>query len=211
VIPALHMSEQDRYQNDLEESTERFIHQTTRELIEDLGQRENLDPGKEMTDSASLEEAKPTKLAKVLCVPVRDDADEIGAIMLGQLIERAGLQAVAIPVRRVDEVLATAAQEEPEIVFLSGMPPFAMARARRLYKSLHARMPHLKILIGIWNYTDDETKAAQEISRGGEEHISTTMAQALAQIRTFLGETDHSEASSAEQASLIQVHSESAA
>jgi predicted PurR-regulated permease PerM/predicted N-acetyltransferase YhbS len=211
VIPALHMSEQDRYQNDLEESTERFIHQTTRELIEDLGQREDLDPEKETIDDDALEEPKPTKLAKVLCVPVRDDGDELGAIMLGQLIERAGLQAVSIPVRRVDEVLATAAQEEPEIVFLSGMPPFAMARARRLYKSLHARNPHLKIMIGIWNYTDDETKAAQEISRGGEEHISTTMAQALSQIRTFLGEPDASQASFAKQSPLLEVHSESAA
>ena len=209
VIPALHMSEQDRYQNDLEESTERFIHQTTRELIEDLGQRENLVPENEMANAA-IEDTRPAKLAKVFCVPVRDDADELGAMMLAQLVEGIGLHAVAIPVRRIDEVLAAAAQEKPEIVFLSGLPPFAIARARRLYKSLRTQNPNLKIMIGIWNYTDDENKAALEISRGEEEHIATTMAQALAQIRSFLGEAEPSEGSSAEQASL-QVHSESAA
>ena len=39
VIPALGLAEQDRHQNDLDEAVERFICQSTRELIEDLDEK----------------------------------------------------------------------------------------------------------------------------------------------------------------------------
>jgi methanogenic corrinoid protein MtbC1 len=120
---------------------------------------------------------------------VRDETDELGSMMLAQLLENAGVEALAIPVRRADEVLATVSAENPDVVFLSGMPPFAMARAHRLYRSLRAQNPQRKIMIGIWNYPDDVSRAAQKISRGEEIPIATTLAGALAQVRSYFGRT----------------------
>jgi hypothetical protein len=90
----------------------------------------------------------------------------------------------------VDEVLATVSAENPDLVFLSGIPPFAMARAHRLYRSLRAQNPQRKIMIGIWNYPDDVSRAAQKISRGEEPAIATTLAGALAQVRSYFGRTE---------------------
>ncbi len=39
LIPALSLAEEDRHQNDLDEATASFIHQTTKELVEELGFR----------------------------------------------------------------------------------------------------------------------------------------------------------------------------
>ena len=91
----------------------------------------------------------------------------------------------------------TIAAENPEVVFLSGLPPFGMARAHRLYRSVRARYPHLRLSIAIWGYTDDLGKASQKISRGDEVHISTTLADGVAQVRSFAGTADAAAAKAA--------------
>ena len=205
VLPALIMSEQDRHQKDLEESTVRFIHKTTRDLIEELGTKESIEAPKEATVTPSYSETAPPIIPKVLCVAVHNDADELGAIMLAQLLEGVGMHSTAIPVGRVEQVLGTVAAEKPDVVFLSGLPPFGMARSRRLYRGLRVQHPQLKIMIGIWNYPDDGAKAAQEISRGEEGHVTTTLAEAVAQVKSFLGASDAATPVSEEKPALVSV------
>ena len=182
LIPALVLSQQDRLKGDLDESSLDFIRQTTRDIIDELGLRDL----PESEGSPILTQSKNHPV-KVLCVPVRDETDELGAIMLGQALEAAGLQSSAIPVRRVDEILATVSEENPDVVFLSGLPPFAMARAHRLYRSLRSRYPQLRLMIGIWGYADDLGKASQKISRSDAVHVSTTLADAVEQVRSLSG------------------------
>ncbi|MEA2259004.1 MAG: hypothetical protein QOJ51_1829, partial [Acidobacteriaceae bacterium] len=100
-----------------------------------------------------------------------------------QLLELAGCEAHVVSLTRAEVMLAEVSEEKPEVVCLSGLPPFAMAHARRLYSKLRKQEPRLPILIGLWNYTDDATRAANEISRGEADHISTTLAQAVAEIK----------------------------
>jgi predicted PurR-regulated permease PerM/methylmalonyl-CoA mutase cobalamin-binding subunit len=189
LIPALMLSEKDRQEGDLDESTIGFIRQTARDLIDELGFRDNGETEKEGGQRAGVSGHPASGAPKALCIPVRDETDELGSMMLAQLLENAGVEALAIPVRRADEVLATVSAENPDVVFLSGMPPFAMARAHRLYRSLRAQNPQRKIMIGIWNYPDDVSRAAQKISRGEEIPIATTLAGALAQVRSYFGRT----------------------
>ncbi len=198
LIPALVLAEQDRHQDSLDETTVRFIDRTTKELIEELAFRNERNgdrpPGVSEAarngepDTISAESAEPPKLPvpprNLLCVPVRDDADETAAIMLCHLLERAGHFARVVPIRKVDEMLAEISRTKPDIVYLSGVPPYALSYARGVYKKLRSQQPRLKILIGLWNYTEDPVKAAKEISRGEQDHVSTTLAQAVAQVGT---------------------------
>ena len=39
ILPALSLAEQDRHHGDLDEEKQRFVHQTTREIVEELGER----------------------------------------------------------------------------------------------------------------------------------------------------------------------------
>ena len=50
----------------------------------------------------------------VVCVAVRDDSDEIVALMLSQLLRRAGHSAKAIPLENVDRALAEVFDARPE-------------------------------------------------------------------------------------------------
>lgn len=141
-------------------------------------------------------------------VPVRDGADSLVATMLTQVLALAGINAISLPIRAIHETVEAVAKQKPALVFLSGMPPVAMARANRLYRSLRAESPEaqgrtensrevgkgsealkrsFRIVVGIWNYNDDPARASQMITRTEELHISTSLADALAQVES-LGE-----------------------
>ena len=62
---------------------------------------------------------------------------------------------------------------------------FRQARANRLYRSLRSELPELNTVIGIWNYTEDPTRAAQMITRAESLHISTSLADAVAQAASL--------------------------
>jgi predicted PurR-regulated permease PerM len=167
LIPALSLSELDRHRNALDESTVSFITVTTKDLVEEYSM-ETLYVGE--------------KQRKIVCLPVRDDADEIVGIMLAQLLGRAGYAAVAVSIGSVEGMLAEVAKAEAEVICLSALPPYAISHARGLYKKLRARHPQVPIIIGLWNYSDDPVKAAQEISGGEQKLVCTTLAQTVVQV-----------------------------
>ena len=181
AIPALSMAERNRHLQDLTEDAEQFIYCALRELILDLADREESESG---TKELKLQASAP----RILCVPARDEADELAGVMLAQLLQAAGFDATAIPVERDTQISAAAAAEQPDIVFLSGLPPFARARSRRVYHTLRSRYPHLRIMIGLWNYRDDHVQAAQQISRGEVSEAATTLAQAVSQVQAVAAE-----------------------
>lgn len=189
IVPALSMSEQDRHQRDLDEATVGFIHQTTKDLVDELGLKDNIDVQNEETQRTLELKPVTAESLRVLCVAVRDEADEIVATMLAQLVEGAGFRGVTAPTPTLDAALTAISEEKPDLIFLSGVPPFAMARSRRVYRMLRLRSPGIRIMIGLWNYLEDEAKAAQEISRGEEDHLSITLAQAIAQVRSYAERT----------------------
>ena len=56
--------------------------------------------------------------------------------MLTQVLDQSGFQSTCIPIQRIDETVAAVNEQKPDLVFLSGMPPVAMARANRIFRSL---------------------------------------------------------------------------
>jgi predicted PurR-regulated permease PerM len=182
LIPALGLSEQDRHRNALDEETVNFINQTTREFVEETGLHHDRN-GEHPPAAANGETpiTPPFSPMNILCVPVRDDADEIASIMLAQLLERAGHHAQAISIQSGDEMLTEIARAKPDLVYLSALPPYAMSSARGVYMKLRTRQPHLKIIIGLWNYIGDPLKAAREISAGEQDQLAITLAQAVSQ------------------------------
>jgi predicted PurR-regulated permease PerM len=183
LIPALVQSEEDRQASDLDESTVRFIRHASREFIAEFGFRENRG-----TEIHEFETVAPSNHAhasavKIMCLPVRDETDELAAMMAAQVFEGERVQAIAMQARRIDEILAAVAQEKPDVVLLSALPPFGLARSHRIYRSLRARNPQLRIMIGIWNYPDDPAEAAKKITGAEEGRVWTRLADALAEVR----------------------------
>ena len=180
VIPALTMAERNRHQQDLTEDSERFIYRTLRDLILDVGDREPEPNPEEQKIHASS--------ARILCVPTRDDADEIVGIMLAQLLQAGGFQANSIPLERDSQLGAITEAAQPDIVFLSSLAPFARGRSRRVYNTLRSRYPNLRIMIGLWNYRDDPVEAAKQISRSEVSVAATSLAEAVTQVKAAVAE-----------------------
>jgi hypothetical protein len=105
--------------------------------------------------------------------------------MLTQVLDQAGFRSTAIPIQPIDETVSAVAAQMPDVVFLSGMPPVAMARAHRIFRSLRSANPALKIVVGIWHYSDDPARAAQMISRSEDLHIATSLSDAVAEAHAF--------------------------
>ena len=175
LIPALTMVEMERQKGELEESTVRFIRNSTSEMVDELGFRaleEKNEMAQAAQDDANSETAgvipqslipNPSSLVsqipnpsgsacRVLVIPVRDGSDDLISTMLTQVLDQSGFQSTCIPIQRIDETVAAVNEQKPDLVFLSGMPPVAMARANRIFRSLRRSNPALKIVMGIWHY-----------------------------------------------------------
>ena len=180
VIPALTMAERHRHQQDLIEDSERFIYRTLRDLILDVSDRE---------PEANPEEQKPpASSTRILCVPTRDDADEIVGIMLGHLLQAEGFNADSIPLERDSQLGAITEAAKPDIVFLSSLAPFARGRSRQVYNTLRSRYLNLRIMIGLWNYREDPVQAAKQISRNQVSEAATSLAEAVTQVKAAVAE-----------------------
>ena len=172
LIPALSLAEQDRHQNRLEDEHQKFIWQSTRELIDELWEPRDGERG-EQSGAGALSTADSRK---IVCLPARDDADEIVAIMLAQVLETAGHQALSIPLGPAAEMLAQVKEEKPDVVCISALPPFAIPHARALYAKLRAQNSKMRIVVGLWNFSDDSSKVSRRLGLADGARAFTTVA-----------------------------------
>ena len=193
LIPALGLAEKDRHMNVLDETRTRFIHQSTRELIEELyeSSQDAPIPGADVacTDGSSAVAVgvraisgpvitgsrifKPT----IICIPARDEADEIVATMVMQLLRRAGCNADALPMTAISTMFEQLEQLHPDVICVSALPPFAAGRAKALCRQLRQRHPKAKIVLGLWEFPGGVTKAQERVGLGGADIIGTSLAQ----------------------------------
>ena len=193
LIPALALAEQDRHHDDLEEITEQFICKSTKELLDELGDKSKepatTEAQRAQSDLAALSapmiRVDPGHVTSVVCIPARDEADEIVGIMLTQLLGRAGYQAQAISIGTTAEMLAQVKEAAPDIVCISALPPFALLHARDLYKRLRSNVPNAKVIVGLWKFSGDPIKAAARFNIVGDDKLAITLAQTVLQVGVF--------------------------
>jgi methylmalonyl-CoA mutase cobalamin-binding subunit len=173
--------------------TVNFITETAQEQVEELGLRGDepqdahpaIEPVPNVSPpmSADKQPAPSSGIRKrVVCVAVRDDSDEIVAMMLSQLLRRAGHSAKTIPLENADDVIADVFDARPEVVCLSALPPYAMSYARTLYEALRTRQPDLDIVVGLWNHSGDLAKAAKVITGDEANPVCVTLAEAVERV-----------------------------
>ena len=198
LVPALVMAEEDRLGGELEDGTVQFIRQTARERIEELGYKESVEAGlmtgnEVGTDKSEMGEVeingdgRRQRPMRVMCLPVRDEMDELTAMMLAQSLQGERVQAFSSPLLRMNDMLNAVATERPDVVFLSGLPPFGIARSRRLYRSVQARNSQLKVMIGIWNYREDANAAEGDAVGSEDVPVIARLTEAVAQVRAMAG------------------------
>ncbi len=181
LIPALRLAEEDRHSDVLGDRSADFISQNTRELIDDLGDRTSREQSRS-EGNAPLN--SPFPAASIVCVPARDEADELVGMMLTQLLHKAGSEdARYLAINTVDNMLDQVERGGFAIACVSALPPFAVGQARSLCKRLHARLPQLTILVGLWGFSGGLPKAQERVGPASPDAVATSLPDAMLQLR----------------------------
>ena len=204
IIPALSLAEEDRHQGRLDEDREQFVFKTTRFLIEDLAERaDELIAGNVSSRNRAPKDAAAQKNETddggltAVCIPARDEADEIAAEMLVQLLNKRGLAARAFPSAALaGESLQQIAKDKPHVACVSAIPPMGYVHTRYLCRRLRAEFPELKLVAAILTERDvDEVKKRRPPVTADD--LASSLKQALAEIISLAPTAnDHTEAPS---------------
>jgi methylmalonyl-CoA mutase cobalamin-binding subunit len=194
LIPALALAEIDRGRGNIDEARHKFIFQSVKEAVLDLGERQGELPVSpadsdlpDAGDRADLVVAATQRKPCLLLLPARNEADEIAAAMLAKLLATSGIRVEAISGSVLASELADLiAERQADIVCISAMPPAAARHTRYLCKRLVGRFPEQRLVVGLWNDQRDLTLARTRIGCVGAVRVVNSLAQACEQIQAVL-------------------------
>jgi predicted PurR-regulated permease PerM len=200
ILPALVRAERDRNMDRLDQQRERFINETLRTIIEELGERAR-DPSHNPTqrgpaalpreETRGMAVATPVELPKlpegcainVLLLPARHEADELAALMLSQILQDSGYYSSVMSSELLSsELVQKVDQQKADIVVISAMPPGATANARYLCKRLKSRPQPIPMVIGLWNQNIDFTAVRDRLDLDESTPVVTTLVDAARQV-----------------------------
>jgi hypothetical protein len=177
LIPALTMAEHDRHKGALDPAREEFFFLSMKEMLAEL-------PDYSLKDPVNMEGAMEPKAewpaGRVICIPANDEADEISAAMLSQLLELGGCVALSFPVDPdLLELVLVLEPSADDVICISALPPFAFSHAKTLSRQLRARCPRTKIVVGVWGFAGEIERALELFQVPRPDHLVTTLEQAL--------------------------------
>jgi predicted PurR-regulated permease PerM/CheY-like chemotaxis protein len=184
IIPALAMAEQDRHQGLLKPTNEAFIIQSINELVVELASYSREPPiNGHVTDAlpGSTNSATGTRSCRIFCLPANDQADEITAAMLAQVLEQSGYPTVSVS--DSSQILEEISGQPGDIVCICALPPFAVLHARTLSKRLRRRLPEVKIIVGVWSVPEGGARAHERLEKAVGDKVVTTLKLALEELK----------------------------
>jgi predicted PurR-regulated permease PerM len=187
LLPALRLAEQDRHAGVLSDEEDEAVQEAARELIAEVdaaaeGAADSQPPPPPDQAEALPDEAPKTR---VLCIPLRSESDKTAALMLGQLLEDAGMQPIVGAVESLTgELVESVESLAANLVVISILPPQPLNRSRLLARRLRSRRPDLPIVVGYWDGSTSEDSRRQ-LAAIADGDIVTTLAEAVARARAI--------------------------
>ncbi len=182
LVPVLILAAQDRRRAEMDESHQRFLFQGLREIIEDLGQQhESLASASEQTaqSQARKEVAEREESERIVALPARDEADELVGLMLEQLAAKSGCQIETLPAGSPDESVRQIGKLQPVVMCISALPPVAIVQTRSVYRRLKRQNADTRIVIGLWKFSGETSKAEERLGVSKSDRVITSLADAL--------------------------------
>jgi hypothetical protein len=183
LLPTLAMAEEDRVRGQLDDRRQSFIRQSTRSMIDEMGDDETV---LQATDSKNGDAAPSVPLdcnVNVVCLPAHDEADEIVNVMLAQLLHLRGYCATSISQNALaSEMIQEVESREANVVIVSALPPAAVAHARYLCKRVHAVYPDMRMIVALWQFKGELEKAKDRITCVVNVPLVTGLEQTLKEL-----------------------------
>ena len=187
LIPTVTLAEMDAQRDELDAEQRSAIHRHLHDLIEDLGlaprSKSQLEADMAIAEQTPFPLSGPT--CRVLCLPARAYRDELAGAMLVQLLRQHGFDAEnASAALSGNELVELAAKSDPEGICISVVAPSTLIHARYLSMKLRARLPDVKIVVGIWGATED-VAAGERLRSSGANEVVLSLSEAVVQFAKF--------------------------
>lgn len=191
ILPALGRARRDRRHELITEAEERYVWRATREIVLSLHAKRQAAKATADAEGGAgpPDAAHPVRQIHMLASPVRDEADELGLIMLGHLIDPACWTIeLTSPQLLASEVIALVESTRPAVICLGALPASGLAaRTRYLSKRLRARFPELRIIVGRWGLHEEDETARRHLEAAGASYVGTTLVETREHLQTVYG------------------------
>jgi len=181
LIPALALAETDWHRGEVDDGRHKFILESLKEMIAERAE------GRQQTQAKEGIEDGISPRPRILCLPARDEADEIAAMMLAQLLTTGEslVQSLSFT-STAAELVDLVERRKPDVVCISATPPAAMLHARYMRKRVRAQFPEVPVVVGLWNLEGDLSKAKRRVGGDTMTHIVATLAEAQGQVNLLI-------------------------
>lgn len=184
-VPALLMSEVDRHNGVLAEMRQKFIFESGRELIEDLGEQ-SANTRRAADEPPPAQDRSLNVSPRVIGVPARDEADELVAMMLAHLLQEHGITTRVISTTADPETYRSAIRSDETAVFISALPPSTLSAASRACRRIKQENVRSKVLVGVWSADGKLEPLRHRLDPAGADGIVTRLSEAVVQVKNLL-------------------------
>ncbi len=184
-VPVIAAAESDIREELLDANQLVLVEQSLRDIVLDLGSRppvvSQLEADKAIASTTAS--GPPVPPFRVYCVPARAERDELAGVMLAHLLESEGNQTWSAPPKlSVGDLLGLVAEADVDVVCISVVPPSTVIHARYLCSKVRARLPQVKIVVGLWGATEGATEPSRRLRDSGADEVVLSLAEAVLQI-----------------------------
>jgi hypothetical protein len=167
LLPALRFAEQDHERGAIDAAKRNAMIDHVAELVAALAAGTN---------------GPPVRM-KLMCLPAADRADALAGQLLLQLLPSGEYDADLVSAEVLKgEVLEHVSRASPDVIYISAMPPSALAHARYLCKKLRRRFADVPIVVGLWDAQGDVQKATERLLEVGVSKVVINAAGALEEL-----------------------------
>jgi hypothetical protein len=186
LLPALGMVEQDRHRGAFDDARGNYLLLSATELVAELAEyKEGPCAAASGNGTATVSETEH-RGAPVICIPAGDQADELTAMVLAQLLEQGCQNTLLLPTSSVTpEILQRLGQDEGTIICISALPPFVFTQTRALCQRIREQLPQNRILVALWQSAQDPAVMCERFGSSRPDRVVTTLAAALGQIEQW--------------------------
>lgn len=171
LVPALTMAEHDRHRAAIDSVREEFLFLNINDMVAEFSEYH-------------VDAPEPRFGGRVLCIPAHDQADEITAAMLAQLLEQRGCAALSFPGgTEWEEMLEVVEPGAGDLICVSALPPYASSPVRHACRRIRARFPGVRLIVGIWGFGGDPKKTMARFDRTPPDQLFTSFEQAVEYIQ----------------------------
>lgn len=191
LLPALGLVEQDRHRGSFDETRGNYLLLSATELVAELSEyKAEAILAQSANGTTPVTHLEPPELhlkrAPVICIPAGDQADELTAMVLAQLLEQTCHNTLLLPTASVTpEILERLGQDRGTILCISALPPFVFTQTRTLCQRIREQLPENRILIGLWQSPQNAEMMRERFGSARPDRVVTTLADALAQIEQW--------------------------